>query len=213
MDFKGWFYILEDVRQQKAGFTQLFRSMFPNAEVAEEPNHVKAVAPNIAGRNLVVHWYPGTNHRRPGDETQEQDSFVKIDFFHSQAVGTTDQGDPDYMGGIRKDGITPNTMEFTKTLMKFVRGLKGLGLHIMFDAVGMDRADSYAEILKKMGYQLGYYRGQVQMWLAKPVEGMAPTDDPYKDVAGAAMKRKRRETAVAEPQPATALPPSWRLTF
>ena len=105
-----------------------------------------------------------------------------------------DDNDPDYVGGISKTGLAQqNSVTFAKIMMQLVRGLKSLGIHILFDAVGMDRADSYASILKKVGYTLGLYRGQVQMWLAKPVDGMTlPAQDPYVGTAtGAAKKRER----------------------
>lgn len=214
-NFREWLVFQEDLQgvvSQKAGFVQLFQSLFPGAQITEQPSHVKAIA-NVADRNIVCDWYPGLNYRKPGDENQESESFVKIDFFHTQI---TDKDD--YVGSLSKTGMQPNSMSFIRSLLPLVKGLKGLGIHIMFDAVGMDRADSYAELLKKYGYTLGMFKNQIQMWLAHPIESMKPTEDPYADGAGFAKKQQRiaaAKTAAANaPPPNPSVPAGWgRLSF
>lgn len=200
-EFTRWLAVNEDVTSQRDGFIQLFQGMFPDAKIDNKNSTVSAKA-QVEGRNLVISWYPGTNHRKPDkDVAAANDSYVKIDFFHLQNLSGDDH-DPDYVGGISKTGLAQqNSVTFAKTMMQLVRGLKSLGIHIVFDAVGMDRADSYASILKKVGYTLGLYRGQVQMWLAKPVDGMtAPAEDPYAaTTTGASRKRERASAAPATP--------------
>lgn len=166
MNFKQWFN--EDVTNQRDAFIQLFQSTFPNAQIAQEGNQTKASAP-FAGRNVVAFWVPGMDRKKAGNPQSETNSYIKLDFFHLQNQGTED--DPDYVGNISQGQMTPNTIEFTKTLMRFAKGIKNLGIHILFDAVGPDRSLSYASLLQKIGFILGWSLGNKQMWLAHPVEG------------------------------------------
>jgi len=166
MNFKQWLY--EDVTNQRDAFTQLFQSTFPNAKISADGNQIKAVAP-LAGRNVVALWVPGMDRKRAGDPQTENNSYIKLDFFHLDNKGTED--DPDYVGQISQGQMTPNTIDFTKVLLRFTKGIKNLGIHILFDAVGPDRSLSYASLLQKMGFQLGWSLGHKQMWLAHPVEG------------------------------------------
>lgn len=191
MNFREWMSLDEDVRQQKQGFVQLFRSVFgAEAQITEQPNMVKAIAA-AAGRNIVAYWIPGTNHKAVGDENTETESFVKLDFFHLANQGTEDE--PDYVGKINTGGnIAPQTMSFVRALMPLVKGLKQLDIHIWFDAVGQDRADSYAQIMQKYGFTLGWNLGTRQLWLAHPVEGKTVANNPYANMAGAALKSQRR---------------------
>lgn len=177
MNFRKWLY--EDVRNQKESFINLFRSVFGEESTFQaSEGGIKAIAP-FAGRNIVATWIPGMNRRKAGDESQENDSYIKLDFFHLSNQG--DEENPDYVGNIKQAGISPNTMDFTRGMLRFVKGLKNLGIHIFFDAVGMDRASSYATLLQKAGYQIGWHQGVRQMWIAHPVEGYGVTENPYAD--------------------------------
>jgi hypothetical protein len=88
-------------------------------------------------------------------------------------------------------------MEFTKVMLKFTKGLKNLGIHILFDAVGPDRSLSYASLLQKMGYTLGWSLGHKQMWLAHPVEGYEAQTPNLDKARQDKMARKMQPT----PQP------------
>jgi len=169
LSFKAFF--AEDAQQQGQGFVQAFRAVYPDATVEPEGSGYKATAMNVQGRNIVASWSPGLP--RMGPEYQKDQSYAKIDFFHTQP---DEQGD--YVGAIKKTGLTPNTMSFTGELMKLVKALKNLNIHIWFDAVGMKRADSYSRILQGVGYTLGHKSGVRQLWLASPVEGLQPQTTP-----------------------------------
>ena len=209
--FREWLAYTEDLQgtatNQKAAFVQLFQRIFPDAQISQQPSHVKAIV-TVTDRNIVCDWYAGLNPRKSGDENQEHESHVKIDFFHTKE---TEAGD--YVGGLSKSGMQPNALTFMRSLIPLVKGLKLAGIHISFDAVGMDRADSYAEMLKKFGYTLGVYKGYIQLWLAHPIESMKPTEDPYANVAGAAKKRERADAAkiaaANAPPPNPNVPAGW----
>lgn len=201
--FREWLSYTENLQytviSQKTAFVQLFQRIFQDAQISQQPSHVKAMA-TVADRNIVCDWYAGLNPRKGGDENQEKESHVKIDFFHTKE---TDTGD--FVGVLSKSGMQPNALSFMKSLLPLVKGLKQAGIHISFDAVGMDRADSYAEMLKKFGYTLGIYKGYIQLWLAHPVDSLQPTENPYADKAGFAKKKERADAAKVA---AASAPPS-----
>lgn len=188
--FYEWL-LKEDVRHEKQAFIQLVKQFFPQANI-EDQNGETAVDALAANRRIIMAWVPGLDYfADAGDETQEKHSYVNISFYH-----TTNQSDDeyqDYVGRIKKTGVTPASINFTKLMLGFVKGLRQSGINIWFDAVGMDRADAYAGILQKAGYTLGTYKGVRQLWLASPIHGVNPSKNPYKDMSSGALRRQRRE--------------------
>lgn len=184
----------------------MFRSLFGEESTFQSTGDgLKAVAP-FAGRNIVATWVPGMNRKRAGDELQEKESYIKLDFFHLNNQG--DEENPDYVGNIKQGGISPNTMDFTKGMLRFIKGLKNLGIHIFFDAVGMDRASAYASLLLKVGYQLGWHQGVRQMWVAHPVEGYGVAVNPYADPELLRHQKQLRKAIGDAQQPPIAIAPS-----
>jgi hypothetical protein len=138
----------EDVTYQGQEFTNLFQSIFPDAEIKYEDGEIIGIAP-VFGRNVVAKWIAGMNRKKAGDPKQEKNCYVVIDFFHLDNKGTEDN--PDYVGNISQSGMISGSIEFMKLIIRFVKCLKKLGIQILFDAVGDSRALSYSTILQKVG--------------------------------------------------------------
>lgn len=195
--FSEWL-LQEDVRYEKQAFVQLVKQFFPQSTIEEESGEI-AVDALVANRRISMQWIAGLNYYgNSGDETQENHSYVNISFFHTTNQSEDDYA-ADYVGKIKKSGVTPDSISFSKLMLGFVKGLRQVNINIWFDAVGMDRADAYAGVLKKAGYTLGTYKGQRQLWLAKPIHGITPNKNPYSDMSAGALRKQRRELTFDTP--------------